>query len=164
MKIKLLMLITLVLLVPLISAADEKGAIELKSVAEVEIEVTNEKGEKEMKRVDASKAEVLPGDEVIFTTYYSHIGKEAAEDIVITNPVPEHMTYVAKSAEGEKSQIVFSIDGGKTYDFPSRLKVKEGPGRERPARVDEYTHIRWQFPQPLNPGDKGEVSFRAKVK
>ncbi len=46
--------------------AQAKGNIELKSVAEIEIEEFNEEGKKEIIRMPAAK--VIPGDEVIFTT------------------------------------------------------------------------------------------------
>jgi hypothetical protein len=47
--------------------AQPKGNIELKAVAEVQMEVINAKGEKELKRVPAAR--VVPGDFVIYTIY-----------------------------------------------------------------------------------------------
>lgn len=144
--------------------AADKGAIELKSVAEVEVTIKNDKGEKEVKRVEAAKANVVPGDAVIFTTYYSNNGKEPASDIVINNPMPEHMLYVDGTAEGSGTKIEFSVDKGKNFGAPDKLKVKGEDGKERPAGPSDYTHIRWTLSKPLAPGGKGSVSFRAKVK
>ena len=45
--------------------AADKGAVELKSVAEIEVTIKNDKGEKEVKRVEAAKTNVVPGDAVI---------------------------------------------------------------------------------------------------
>ena len=143
--------------------AVEKGQIELKSVAEVEETVTNEKGEKEIKRVAAKDATVIPGDIVIFTTTYKNIGDKDADDVVIDNPVPQHMTYVDFSAEGEGASITFSIDDGKSYDFVGNLKVKNVDGTERKAVAKDYTHIRWTLEKSINPGGKGSVVFRAKL-
>ena len=157
-------LFIVMLLLPVSSAlAVEKGSMELQSVAETEIEVINVKGEKEIKRVNVSETKIVPGDEVIFTTYYGHIGKEAADDVIITNPVSEHMIYTDLSAEGKGAVIRFSVDGGKSYDLPEKLKVKDERGGERSANPSDYTHIRWII-EKLKPGDRGSVSFRARVK
>lgn len=157
-------LFIMMLLLPASSAyALEKGSIELQSVAETEIEVINAKGEKEIKRVNVSETKIVPGDEVLFTTYYGHIGKEPADNVIITNPISEHMIYTDLSAEGKGTAIRFSVDGGKTYDLPEKLMVKDESGSERSANPSDYTHIRWII-EKLKPGDRGSVSFRARVK
>jgi len=158
-----IIVLALALLLPISGFTAEPGSIELRSQAEVEVEVTNDKGEKEIKRVGAEEAKVYPGDEVIFTTHYRNIGKKPADNVVITNPVPKHMTYVGESAEGKGTRIIFSIDGGKKYDIPSNLKVKTLDGKERVAAPAEYTHMRWIFNQDLKKGEAGSVSFRAKL-
>ena len=163
MKMKLLVL-AFIVVPPLIAFAADPGSIELRSSAEVEIEIVNEKGEKELKRGGAEEAEVYPGDEVIFTTHYKHVGKKPADNVVITNPVPKHMIYTGRSAEGKGTEILFSIDGGKTYDKPSKLKVRTMDGKERVASPSDYTHIRWSFKADLKQGEEGSVTFRAKLK
>ena len=141
--------------------AMNQHAIDLKVIAETEMEVINEKGEKELKRVQAAK--VVPGDEVIFTIYYSNVGQETAENAFITNPIPKHMLYRAGTASGAGSVITFSVDGGKTYDVPGKLKILDHRGKERPAKPSEYTHIRWTFQKPLPRVAAGQVSFRAQL-
>ncbi len=143
--------------------ADEQGDIELTMLSEVEVKSVNDKGAVVVKREDAAKAKVVPGDAVIFTTAYRHVGKEPAEKAVIVNPVPEHTLYVDRSAEGKGTRIEFSADGGKTYGPVKTLKTVKG-GKTRPAVAADYTHVRWTFDKPLKPGAKGSVSFRAKVK
>jgi len=140
--------------------AQQAGHIELKCVAESEIEVVNEKGEKEIQRVKAAK--VVPGDEVIYTIYYTAIGQEDVDDIVINNPIPEHMVYKEGSATGaDYANINFSIDEGKSFDAPENLKVKDAEGNERLALANEYTHVRWMLNNSVKPGETGQVSFRA---
>ena len=149
-----------ILLVALMATwAYAQGHIQLKSVAQVEKEVFSQEGKKEVRREPAAK--VLPGNEVIFTTFYENTSKEVAENAVITNPMPEHMIYTENSAQGKGTRITFSVDGGKTYDVPARLFIFDASGRKFPARPRDYTHIRWTFGEPLPPGAKGEVSFRA---
>jgi uncharacterized repeat protein (TIGR01451 family) len=151
-------------LLPLMAWGQQKGAIELTSIAEVEILQKNEKGKEELKRVEASKANVAPGDTVIFSVRYVNNGDKPAADVVIKNPVPQHMAYVRKSAGGAGARIDFSIDGGKTYATADKLNVKGADGKERTALASEYTHIRWTMEKPVVNGGKGLVFFRAKVK
>ena len=163
MKKALFILAMLVFTATYAMAAD-KGKIDLVSVLEVEITVKNAKGVDEVKRVDASKSKVEPGDTVIFSNRYSYTGDKPASDVDITNPVPEHMLFTEGTAEGKGTKIEFSADNGKTYAPAGKVKVKDAKGKERLATAAEYTHIRWTFTGALDKGAKGEVSFRAKVK
>lgn len=138
------------------------GKVNLTASAEKEVQVTNAKGEKELKRVEAKKA--LPGDVVIYTVTYANTGKEVAENIFVTNPVPEHMVYVEGSATGKNALVTYSVDGGKTFAEPDKLKVRKADGMERLAATPDYTHIRWTFKKSVQPGATGSVSFRAKLK
>lgn len=147
------------------SPADaQKGGLTLQMTAEKEIIVVNEKGEKEIKRIPVSTATVLPGDELIYTIYYENTGKEPATDAVIANFFPENMLYTNGSAEGKGTKIEFSVDKGKAFGAPDKLKIKGADGKERNAGPSDYTDIRWTLTKPLAPGEKGRVSYRAKVK
>ncbi|MGA1795804.1 MAG: hypothetical protein ACMUIL_08080 [bacterium] len=141
--------------------AQEKGHIELTCIAETEIETVNEKGEKEIQRVEASK--VVPGDTVIYTIFYTVIGNDTVNDVVINNPIPEHMVYKGETALGEGASVTFSIDGGKVFDSPENLKVKDEEDKERVAMASEYTHIRWSLTHAVKPGQTGQVSYRAQL-
>lgn len=141
--------------------SQEKGAVELKAVAEMEVEVINDEGQKEVQRVPAAK--VVPGDIVIYTIYYTNNGADSAENFVITNPVPEHMTYLTESAGGENTEITFSVDGGKSYSIPGDLTVTDSEGNQKIAGPSDYTHIRWALNQPVAPGDTGYVYFNAQL-
>jgi uncharacterized repeat protein (TIGR01451 family) len=156
--------VVVVLLVPEMLRAQQKSAVELTSLAEVEVTEKGAQGEKIVKRKDAALAKVVPGDVVIFTTTYKNAGKQPAASVVITNPVPGHMVYVDKSAEGTGARIDYSVDGGKTYGAPDKLKITDSQGKVRPALAQDYTMIRWTLPAPLAPGGTGTVSFRARVK
>lgn len=141
--------------------AQATGNIELKSVAEVEVEQFNEEGKKEIVRVPAGK--VIPGDEVIYTNHYTNVGQEALENVAITNPIPQHMLYRKNSAVGEGATVTYSIDGGKTYDVPKNLKKVGADGKEYQAGPSDYTHIQWSFQKPVPKEGKGYVEFRAQL-
>ncbi len=133
--------------------------IELDATVEREIEVVDENGEKQIKR---QKAElVMPGETVVYTITARNVGDAPATNVVITDPIPEHMDYTG-SVTGEGARITFSIDDGKTYDVASALLIPDGGGK-KPAPPEDYTHIRWKFNDALEPGSARSVEFRARL-
>lgn len=147
------------LLAATIAPAFAEGKLALVSRSEKEVVVVKD-GKKNVTLVPAEK--VVPGDVVLFTNRYKNEGKDAAQDVVISNPVPKHMTYLDGSAFGEGAQITFSFDNGKSFDTPGKL-VKTEKGKKRTVRADEYTHIRWSFKNPIPPAKEGELGFRARL-
>lgn len=137
------------------------GAVEVKSIAEVEVEVVDAQGKKEMKRQPAAKA--VPGTEVIYTTTFKNLIAKPVGNIAIMNPVPRETVYQNGSATGDNTDITFSVDG-KTFATPDKLKLKDKDGKERAVLPTEYTHIRWVYKGELGVGKTGSVSFRAVIK
>jgi len=141
-------------------AAD--SAISLKSIAQVEIEVVGKDGKKTLQRTPVRKA--VPASEVIYTTTFQNIIDKAVGNIVIDNPIPNDSEYKAGSAFGKDCEILFSVDGGKSFAATEHLKVKGVDGKERMALPREYTHIRWTYKGQLMAGKSGEVGFRTVIK
>jgi len=156
--------LALALLAPVAVWAQQNSGIAIRSISEIEVKQKNADGREEVKRVDATKTKVLPGETVIYTNYYTYNGDKPATDVVIKNPVPEHMVYLDGSAEGKGARIEFSVDKGKTYTTADKAKVRSANGKERRATAADYTNIRWTLESPLQKGGKGGVSFKAKVK
>jgi uncharacterized repeat protein (TIGR01451 family) len=142
-------------------AVTRPGCIELKSVAQTEQEVLDEKGQK-VRRL-TPPASIVPGTQVVWTITASNVCEKAAGNVLIDNPVPEHMSYVADSALGAGATISYSLDG-KRYAAPEALEVREAADKVRAARADEYTHIRWSFQNAIAPGQVAIARFRAVVK
>lgn len=142
--------------------ADKDAVVQLKTLAQIEVEVVTDDGETEIQRIEAAK--VIPGDEVIYTIHYANIGPESAENIVITDPIPEHMLYQDGSASGEGASVTFSVDDGKTYDVADNLTVPAEDGGERRAGPSDYTHVKWTLEGDLEPEAAGFVTFRAQLK
>jgi len=138
----------------------QRGCIELKTVAEVEVPYVDERGNAATRLVPAAK--VVPGDEVIWTIVASNVCATPAGDVAITNPVPQHMRYVGSSAFGPGANIVFSLDGN-TFATPEALVVAETDGSSRKARADEYSAIRWVLPRAMGPSESLIVRYRATV-
>lgn len=157
--------ITAVLLISICSVATaEQGHLKLTDISEAEITVVNEEGEKEIKRVDISTVNMLPGDTAVHTIVYENISDKATENISIINNVPGHMIYIKDSASGEDTEITFSINNGESYHRPEELIKKQLDGTERLALPEEYHSIRWLVKKSIEPGDKGTVTFKARVK
>jgi uncharacterized repeat protein (TIGR01451 family) len=160
--------LAVVALVALFSAPQawaQSKHIELDAKVEREIEVVDENGQKTITREQA--VTVMPGEVVVYTITARNVGEEPATNVVITDPIPEHMDYTG-SVQGDRTRITFSVDGGKTYDVATALMVPIGKGKangegERPAKPEDYTHIRWQLNDALEPGSALSVEFHARL-
>jgi uncharacterized repeat protein (TIGR01451 family) len=107
---------------------------------------------------------IVPGDRVLYTTHIANHGAQASDNIVITNPIPEHVRYLGGTAQGENFTIVYSIDGGNNWGQPEQLQVRAADGQVRQAKPDEYTHIRWQYRAALQPAETQQISYQAQLK
>jgi uncharacterized repeat protein (TIGR01451 family) len=152
--------IAALLLVCTTAFAQDKACVELKTTAESEQEVV-EQGQKVKRLVPAGK--VVPGNEVVWTITARNVCDKPADNIVIANPVPEHMSYVAGSAMGTGTDITYSLDG-KEFKSAAELAVREADGTTRVARGDEYRAIRWTYQAAFAPGATAFVRYRAVVK
>jgi uncharacterized repeat protein (TIGR01451 family) len=141
--------------------AQAASPLRVTQVAEMERTVTAADGSKQTTLVPATL--VPPGGEVVYTVKFENVGKQAATDVVVTNPVPEHTRYVANSAGGPGIQVAYSVDGGKTFGAPATLKVA-AEGGTRPATADDYTHLQFRLGNALPPGQVAYARFRAAVK
>lgn len=141
--------------------ARAQGHIELTTTTEQEIVFVDESNEEQIKRVPATK--VLPGNEVIYTIRARNISDQPADRVVITDPIPQHMTYTPGTATGMHTEVRFSADGGESYSFAVDLIVIGEDGEPRPAVAEDYTHIQWRFQMSLEPGQDQMVQFRAKL-
>jgi hypothetical protein len=72
------------------------------------------------------------------------------------------MRYVVSSAFGPGASIVFSLDGSR-FAAPEALLIAEADGSQRPARAEEYSHIRWVLPNAIGPNESWIVRYRATV-
>lgn len=141
-------------------ATAQQGRIELKSVVEKEVRVTNDAGEEVVQLVTADK--VVPGDVVIYTVTYTNVSDQAVDNVVVTNPINEALTYVDDSAFAPGADVSFSVDGGENFAPLDALTV-ERDGVTAAAGGDDLTHIRWTLREPLDPGAQGFARFRARL-
>lgn len=155
-------ILTIVVASLLISVAYAQGSghLKLTTVVQKEQVTTTESGEQKKELVAATT--VLPGDSVIYTIAFENVSDESAANVIITNPVPENLTYEAGSAFGPGAVIEFSVDGGAFYAAAADLIVTEN-GEIRGAQPADYTHIRWVMQNDLAVGAQGIARFRARL-
>ncbi|HLF11997.1 MAG TPA: hypothetical protein VJA26_12355 [Gammaproteobacteria bacterium] len=138
------------------------SGLELQIVVETVVEVTGADGQPSTELVPV--AAPLPGDEIVYTVTFTNVNAQMAENIRITNPIPAQVRYLADTAFGPGSEVLYSVDGGRTYGLPPELFVTAGDGSQRAAEAGDYTHIRWVLKSPLDAGAKGFARFRAVVR
>lgn len=142
-------------------SAQEAGNIVVTTVAQQTEVLTDPSGDTRTQLVPVTK--VLPGDEVTYTITFKNVGGEPVENVTVTNPVPEHMSYLDGSAFGPGTAITFSVDGGHSFAPAGTLAVALADGSTRPAAASDYTHIRWTYVRPAEPGELGIARFKAVV-
>jgi uncharacterized repeat protein (TIGR01451 family) len=151
----------IVTVLALLLAGTAFAGVELTAEALTEIKSTNETGEEVTELVAANK--VVPGDEVIYTIHFVNKGEEPADDVVITNPIPQHMVFTSVGQSPRGAAVEMSANGGSQYGQPGQITVADAGGGVRPANATDFTHVRWTFKEPLEPGAEGSVSFRAQL-
>lgn len=144
--------------------ASAAPVIELNILAEKEVVETSADGEQVRRRVSA--ADALPGEVIFYTLRYSNSGDESARNVRIDNPVPEGTEYLADSAWGDNTEILFSIDQGQTYKRPANLTYEttdsQGASERRRAQPEQYNAIRWIVTE-IPAGQQGSVGFSVVV-
>jgi uncharacterized repeat protein (TIGR01451 family) len=103
---------------------------------------------------------VTPGDRLIFILNYQNRGSTAANNFVVTNPLPNAVAYQGTA----DASAEVSIDGGKVWGTLAALKVADGPNKWRSARPEDVTHVRWTMKQAIPAGAQGKLSFRGIVR
>ena len=118
-------------------------------------------GEKVKEWVKASK--VIPGTVVRYVNTLENQGDDVATKLVIKNPIPKNMEYVANSAScASECTLSYSVDGGKSYKQPSELYVGEGEKRHL-AKASDYTDIKWVLSS-LSATSQSSVEYQARLK
>ena len=154
---KILMSVFL-LLVSFGVAAMADGSLDVRTFVQKEEVVVDDEGNETRRLVPAEL--VVPGESVFYTITFKNVGTEPADNVVITNPIAENLSYVEGSAFGPGTEIQFSVDGGKTFADASDLKVIEN-GEARSATAEDFTHVRWVMQNDLKPGAQGTARFAA---
>ena len=106
---------------------------------------------------------VQKGATLVYLNKVINQSGKTTNKIVIDNPIPYGTTYIkgTSSCEGV-CEMLYSIDGGTTFNQSEKLYVVYGTKRRVPM-ASEYTNIKFIFSK-LAPYEKVRMSFKAKVK
>lgn len=142
------------------AVAQEQGYLNVRTIVQKEEVTVTDTGETQRNLVPADT--IVPGDDVVYTITFVNISNESADNVVITNPISENLTYVVGSAFGPGTVIEFSVDDGKSFAAPDELMVATD-GEERPAAAEDFTHVRWTMQDGLQAGAQGMARFKARL-
>jgi uncharacterized repeat protein (TIGR01451 family) len=143
-----------------VADAGARGDIEVTTIVEKIVETQPGGGRPDLVPLDVENT----GDEVVCTVAFENKSSRSVDNVRITNPIPPRMRYLENSAFGPGADVLYSVDGGRTYGKPSELVVATEDGISHVASASDYTHIRWLLKAPLEAGAKGFARFRAVLR
>lgn len=158
---------------PVMASLQQAGATIAEAIQRPQVQLTLS-AEKQVVQADQQvwqplegNVTVQPGEVLRYTVTGTNAGKAAAKKLVVTQPVPQQMVYRLDSASNSvAADVVYSIDGGKTFTETPMVEVKlpNGETEMQPAPAEAYTHVRWQFPNNLDPEAQLAASYEVTVR
>jgi len=156
-----LLLILFALFLPSAALAQNQVAqnqVALSSEVFVERTTTDAAGRQSVSLLPPSV--VTPGDHLVFVLNYRNNGATPATNFVVSNPIPESVSFDRSESAG----AVVSVDGGRTWGALAALTVRNPDGTSRPATACDVTHVQWRLAQAIPAGASGSLRFRGVVK
>jgi len=145
-----------------LAIATQANALTAKQKVEKEVVTTNAAGQEVVSRVPAEL--VTPGETVVYTVEFVNDSADTATDLVLAMPVPTDIRYIEGSADRAGAVVLYSADGGESYDARESLNVPAVGGGTRNARSEDITHIQWTIAGPVPVGATDSVVFKGRLK
>ena len=113
----------------------------------------------------AARKSALPGDTLQFAITFTNPAKNAARNVVFSDPLPGGMVLVEGSAQASApAQVEYSTDGGRTWSAAPEVEVVvDGRTVRQPAAAEAVTALRWTVAGPVAPGARVVAHFQARV-
>lgn len=91
-------------------------------------------------------------------TVIAQSNSQPVKNLALTQPIPRGTMYVKNSATTlAGSELLFSIDGGRTYSAKPIIGKKEAP-------TSSYTNLRWKFNKLMAANTKVNASYEVQVR
>lgn len=123
--------------------------------------------ERDNQAIQIDKAGLLNPGEILNWTILSHnAGDAPAHQYKTIGEIPPGTTYVAGTAKaGGDVTIFFSIDQGKTFETKPVIDQKQPDGsvRKVAAPTSMYTHVRYEWNDPLTEGKQVAAFYKVRV-
>lgn len=109
---------------------------------------------------------VNPGEVINYTITSNNEGSGSARDYKTIGPIPARTIYVAGSAKAEGASAVYSIDGGKGYSSKPMVDQRQPDGSivKVTAPLSMYTHVRFEWTNPLAAKSNCSASYQVRIK
>lgn len=124
--------------------------------------------ERENQQVQLEKAGQLnPGEVLSWTITSQNAGSAPARNYKTVGEVPPGTVFVSNSARAENAAtITYSIDKGISYEAKPMIAQKQPDGttRKTPAPASLYTHVRYEWNEPLNEGKQVSAYYKVRIK
>jgi uncharacterized repeat protein (TIGR01451 family) len=104
------------------------------------------------------RAAVKPGDIIQYTVIAKNNSRCPLKNLMLKQPIPRGTNYLKDSATGvDGAELLFSIDGGKTFVARPKIDNKEAP-------ASAYDYIRWRFPNKIRTQSQVWTKYKLQVK
>jgi uncharacterized repeat protein (TIGR01451 family) len=95
--------------------------------------------------------------DIIRYTVTAQSNSQSVTNLALSQKIPRGTTYVKSSATAlEGAELLFSIDGGKTYAAKPIIGKKE-------AAIRSYTNLRWKFNKSIAANTKINATYEVEV-
>jgi len=156
--------LALVTLCMLTAAVAQSPQVAVTIQVEREVVHLDDAGRAEIRREPVDVAR--PGDVLVYTLRAVNQGLSPAVGTRIVDPIPQGTVLLLEQLPASEAPDRASLDGGRSWqDFPARVQQVDSDGRARlvAAPAESYTHLRWDLPAPLAPGESHDVTFKVRV-
>lgn len=93
-----------------------------------------------------NKVSTVPGDTVTYSISYSNIGSAFAQDVQLSNPIPDGVSLIESSVQSEGTEVEIE------------RKAVQAP------QFGEPTLVRWKVKNKILPGEEGKVTMKVIIK
>jgi uncharacterized repeat protein (TIGR01451 family) len=118
-------------------------------------------------RSEAEATVARPGDVFEYRLLFTNPRPGEVRDIVLQNPVPPGMVFIAGSAAAgwPNVRVEYSTEGGETWSVRPEIEVvlEDGRTERRPAPPEMYTDVRWTLPGGIASGAQVQAVYRVRV-
>jgi uncharacterized repeat protein (TIGR01451 family) len=106
----------------------------------------------------ASKSSVKPGDVIMYTVVAKNNSRCPLKNLILKQPIPKGTQYVKDSAQAiEGAELLFSIDGGKTFSAKPMIGKKVVP-------ATDFNYLRWRFIGKMLANTQVKTTYKLQVK